>query len=131
MSFAHQSPLYKSKGMSAFTLTTVKNDLIPIMMKLDQNMAGMKLTLAMMAIAELMVETARVMAPIRTGYLRSTIEAKIREKFQIDFGASAHYAGFVEYGTSKMRGWPFIRPAIEAYQPFLMKNIIDTIFDGM
>lgn len=56
---------------------------------------------------------ARRRAPVRTGYLRSSI---VNEK--VDYGhhrvtVGAHYGAFVEYGTRHMAPRPYFRPAVE------------------
>jgi HK97 gp10 family phage protein len=52
-------------------------------------------------------EIARILVPVRTGYLRSKIEAT-----RTLLKAEAHYASYVERGTEKMAAQPFIEPAI-------------------
>jgi hypothetical protein len=69
-------------------------------------------------IAQGMEDTARRLVPVDTGHLRDSIyhQVDLREA-QITLGASADYAGYVEYGHHSVAGtWvppqPFIRPAI-------------------
>lgn len=64
------------------------------------------------AAARVEVEAKRI-APWRTGALcRSILSKKIGEA-EYTVGASVHYAGYVEYGTSRMREQPYMRPATE------------------
>ncbi len=56
--------------------------------------------------------------PVRTGYLRSTIYAKIQE-WVAEIGADASYAFFVELGTKYMQAHPYLYPAIQEYLPQL------------
>jgi HK97 gp10 family phage protein len=56
--------------------------------------------------------------PVRTGYLRSTIYAKIQE-WVAEIGADATYALFVELGTKYMQAHPYLYPAIKKYLPQL------------
>jgi HK97 gp10 family phage protein len=56
--------------------------------------------------------------PIRTGYLRSTIYAKVQE-WVVEIGADATYALFVELGTKYMQAQPYLYPAIQEYLPQL------------
>jgi hypothetical protein len=58
------------------------------------------------------------LVPVRTGYLRSTIYAKIQE-WVAEIGADATYALFVELGTKYMQSHAFLYPAIQAYLPQL------------
>ncbi|MBS7646145.1 HK97 gp10 family phage protein [Candidatus Bathyarchaeota archaeon] len=59
--------------------------------------------------------TAKQLVPIRTGYLWSTIFHRI-EGLTARVGAAAHYAAYVEFGTSRMAARPYLRPALEAHR---------------
>jgi HK97 gp10 family phage protein len=61
-----------------------------------------------------------------TGYLRSTIYAKIRE-WVAEIGADATYAFFVELGTKYMQAQPYLYPAIQQYLPELESVIVQAI----
>jgi HK97 gp10 family phage protein len=65
-------------------------------------------------------------APMVTGYLRSTICAKIRE-WVAEIGADAAYALFVELGTKYMQAQPYLYPAIQQYLPGLESVIVSAI----
>jgi HK97 gp10 family phage protein len=65
-------------------------------------------------------------APMVTGYLRSTIYAKIKD-WVVDLGADAAYALFVELGTRYMRAQPYLFPAIQQYLPTLEAVIVSAI----
>lgn len=65
-------------------------------------------------------------APMVTGYLRSTIYAKIRE-WVAEIGADATYALFVELGTKYMQAQPYLYPAIQQYLPELETVIVSAI----
>jgi len=67
--------------------------------------------------ADVKAEAMRLV-PVRTGYLRSTIYAKIQE-WVAEIGADATYALFVELGTKYMQAHPYLYPAIEKYLPQL------------
>ena len=67
--------------------------------------------------ADVKTESMRLV-PVRTGYLRSTIYAKIQE-WVAEIGADATYALFVELGTKYMQAHPYLYPAIQAYLPQL------------
>lgn len=69
---------------------------------------------------------ARRIVPVRTGYLRSTIYAKIQE-WVAQIGAEATYAMFVEFGTRYMRARPYLAPAIQRYLPQLEAIISEAI----
>jgi HK97 gp10 family phage protein len=67
--------------------------------------------------ADVKAEAMRLV-PVRTGYLRSTIYAKIQE-WVAEIGAEATYALFVEFGTKYMQAHPYLYPALQAYLPQL------------
>jgi HK97 gp10 family phage protein len=65
-------------------------------------------------------------APMVTGYLRSTIHAKVKE-WVVDLGVDAAYALFVELGTKYMQAQPYLYPAIQQYLPELETVIVSAI----
>lgn len=69
---------------------------------------------------------AERLVPVRTGYLKSTIYATVKE-WVVDVGAQATYALFVENGTRYMKDQPFIYPAVYAYFPELEQIILAAI----
>ncbi len=69
---------------------------------------------------------ASQIVPVRTGYLRSTIYARISE-WVVEIGAEATYAMFVELGTRYMQARPFLHPAIQEYLPQLEQVICEAI----
>ena len=70
--------------------------------------------------------SARKLVPVRTGYLQSTIYAKISE-WVAEIGADAAYALFVELGTKYMQAQPYLYPAIQEYLPQLESIITSAI----
>ena len=57
---------------------------------------------------------ARARAPVRTGYMQSTVYVKYdTDGLGFELGATADYTAFVEYGTVHMSPQPFIVPAFE------------------
>jgi HK97 gp10 family phage protein len=71
-------------------------------------------------------DAARAKVPVRTGYLRSSIYAKISE-WVAEVGAEATYALFVELGTRRMRARPYLVPALEEHLAELEINIVGAI----
>lgn len=58
---------------------------------------------------------AREMCPVDTGRLRSSIQHKPgqdRNGFYVEVGTNVDYAAFVEFGTSRQRAQPYLRPAL-------------------
>ncbi len=65
-------------------------------------------------------------APVRTGYLQSTVFAMVKD-WVAQVGATAVYSYFVEFGTRYMRAHPFLYPAVQEFLPELETNIIGAI----
>ncbi|MCW4003728.1 MAG: HK97 gp10 family phage protein [Candidatus Bathyarchaeota archaeon] len=65
-------------------------------------------------------------APMVTGYLRSTIYARVKD-WVAEIGADAAYALFVELGTRYMRAQPYLYPAIQLYLPELETVTVSAI----
>lgn len=60
-----------------------------------------------------MVETgAKRRAPVRTGFLRSSIRAQEANEREVRVVAGAEYAKFVEFGTSRQAPRPYLRPTL-------------------
>ena len=58
------------------------------------------------------LRVANQLVPVDTGYLRSTIDAgELYDGFWCE--ATADYAQYVEYGTSRMDAQPYFEPALE------------------
>lgn len=65
---------------------------------------------------------ARTRAPVDTGFLRSSIRMRNaksgqRNTVSVEVTASAHYAVYVEYGTSRMGPQPYMAPAADRVMP--------------
>lgn len=69
---------------------------------------------------------AKQLVPVRTGRLRQSIYAEVRE-WVVRIGADATYAMFVEFGTRYMRARPYLYPAIQAYLSQLESIIREAI----
>lgn len=69
---------------------------------------------------------AKQLVPVRSGHLRSSIYAKIRE-WVAEVGAEATYALFVEFGTRYIRARPYLYPAIKDHLPRLEQIICDAL----
>ncbi|MEM4700669.1 MAG: HK97 gp10 family phage protein [Candidatus Bathyarchaeia archaeon] len=69
---------------------------------------------------------AKQLVPVRTGYLRSTIYARVQEWVAV-VGADAPYALYVEFGTRYMQARPYLYPAIERHLPRLENIIVEAL----
>lgn len=66
---------------------------------------------------------AKTRAPVRTGFLRSSIAVQQESPLSVVVGATANYSRFVEEGTSRMAARPYMRPAVEREIPVLKAAI--------
>lgn len=71
---------------------------------------------------EKIANTASSLCPVKTGYLRSTIYARI-EDWILKVGATAHYAFYVELGTRFMKARRFLSRAVELRMYSLVKAV--------
>ena len=55
---------------------------------------------------------AKSVVPVRTGTLQRSIYSAKQEFLKWVLGTRVYYGLFVEYGTSKMRARPFLRPGM-------------------
>jgi HK97 gp10 family phage protein len=76
--------------------------------------------------AETVKTEATRQAPVRTGYLRSTIYARTIQ-WQTEVGADAAYAASVEFGTSCKQAKPFIQPALQQHLPNLERVLLEAL----
>lgn len=75
-----------------------------------------------------MEDLARSIVPVDTGFLQSTIYHRVDPAaLTLEFGATADYALFVEFGTRRMAAEPYIRPAFDANQ----QKFIDALTLGV
>ena len=66
------------------------------------------------------------LAPVRTGYLRSTVYARTQE-WNAEIGVEANYAGSVEFGTRYAQAKPFLNPAVQANAPELERLFLQAL----
>jgi hypothetical protein len=71
---------------------------------------------AMKIVADRILETANVLVPVRTGFLRSTLGYRQDTPLQVTFYATAPYAPFVEFGTRRMSARLFLTNSILQHQ---------------
>lgn len=74
-------------------------------------------------------QTARRLAPVRTGRLRASIIGRRQSILGYTLEASAPYAGYVEFGTRYTRARPFMRPGAEAVRSYLRRAVRGRLAD--
>jgi len=76
---------------------------------------------------EVIVSDAKQIVPVRTGRLRDSIRYWRKHMFDYDVGSEVPYAGFVEFGTTRMRAQPYMRPAIQQNAPGILKAMKEEV----
>ena len=76
--------------------------------------------------AETVKTEAARLAPVRTGYLRSTVFARLQQ-WQAEVGAEASYAASVELGTRYANAQPFLQPALQKHLPELERFLLEAL----
>jgi HK97 gp10 family phage protein len=74
--------------------------------------------------ADLMREEAQAIVPVRTGRLQRSVKVVRIESCFYLVGSDVEYAGFVEFGTSRMRAQPFLRPAWDRAHPRALDSVV-------
>lgn len=64
--------------------------------------------------AERIVNRAKILVPVDTGYLKSTIRVLPVNDLNAAVIVNAPYAALVEYGTRRQAAQPFLTPAIQS-----------------
>jgi HK97 gp10 family phage protein len=67
---------------------------------------------------------------VRTGYLQSTIYYRV-SGMVLEFGATADYASYNEFGTWRMAPQPFIRPALDASSQKILEAILTGCYNAL
>ncbi len=108
-------------------------DKLPLLReKLIQLDEGMKRNVqeAMLFEADAMKNIARARCPVRTGRLRDSIYAKVRDSI-LQLGATAPYAIYQELGTRYIRPREFLKNAVSLRMPSLINRINHAIDESI
>lgn len=76
---------------------------------------------------------AKSLAPVDTGKLRDSIDARPDGSMAWVVGPHTDYAAYVEYGTSRMAAQPYLTPATERQRSrFIgdMEQIVERVANG-
>ena len=66
---------------------------------------------------------AKAVVPVDTGFLKNSIQAKQISPLLWEVTVGASYGAFVEFGTVKMAGRPYLTPQIERMRPVFTEVI--------
>ena len=88
---------------------------------------------AMRTVADRVMETANVLVPVRTGFLKSTLGYRQDTPLQLTFYATAPYAPWVEFGTRRVAPRLFLTRSIQQHQeefPTQVQNMLQQLKDN-
>src|SRR5438128_2861654 len=77
------------------------------------------------------VDMAQTLARVRTGAWRASIYGEVEDVTGIVVGATVSYAGYQEYGTSKMPAYSFLGAAIDEYEPAIQEELDQMIAEHL
>ena len=77
---------------------------------------------AEMRVAKLALKTARDLVPVDTGETRDEMRV-VRRRNGVAVESSTVASVFQEFGTSRMAPNPFIRPAVDRWEPRLVAEV--------
>ena len=81
--------------------------------------AGKKIQKLLESKADELVEEMQAVVPVRSGRLRNSIRKNVSPGRVVVGPVDVEYAAYVEYGTSKMKAQPYVRPSLD--------KILDTL----
>jgi len=73
------------------------------------------------------VRNAKLRVPVDTGRLKWSIRHMLGKRSTHTIEAGADHASYVEYGTSKMKAQPYLRPAINVYLPKVRSKLANIL----
>jgi hypothetical protein len=82
---------------------------------------------AMRVVAERVLETSEILVPVRTGFLKSTLGYRQDTNLQVTFYATAPYAAYVEYGTSRISARLFLTRAIQQHEAEFPQEVLSAL----
>ncbi len=76
-----------------------------------------------------MVSYAQRIVPVRTGFLRSSINYEV-SGLTLWLRADARYAVYVEFGTRRMAARPYVRPTIDYYRSVIAAKLQQAVLNS-
>jgi len=102
---------------------------------------GKALAEALDKISEKIRDDAKGFAPVDTGALRKSIRTEKKGKLQVSIiaggggvinpktGREVDYAGYVEFGTSRMSPQPYMQPALEKNRDEILRIVKEKVLE--
>jgi hypothetical protein len=85
---------------------------------------------AIETVANRIIDTARILVPVRTGFLLSTLGSEVLARWAFTLYARAPYAGYVEWGTFRMYARLYMTRAIEQHQGELPQEMANAVIQS-
>ena len=82
---------------------------------------------ALRVVADRVLETSEILVPVRTGFLKSTLGYRQNSNFQVTFYATAPYASYVEYGTSRIPARLFLTRSIQQHEAEFSSQVLSEL----
>lgn len=83
----------------------------------------MKVSNAVRATALQVEAQAKLIVPVDTGFLKSSIQTEMTGNLTAQITPHAEYAAYVEFGTKNMAAQPYLIPAMEKAKDYFEKWI--------
>ena len=126
-----------------FNLIADINELDRMLEQLPKKLRNKGARKATREAAKIVLEDARRLVPVDTGQLESSLKVRARKRSRRNKGTVGHsvttseglfkgeefYGGFIELGTSKFEGDPFLRPAIWGNQQRIRMKFVQILRD--
>ncbi len=111
----------------SYTKVEGLNEVLTFLSNMDSE-ASFALDGSLGVLAAMIERRAKQLVHVKTGTLqRSIFSQRIKAGVYV-VGSKVFYAGYVEYGTSRARAYPYLRPAWEENAPKAEKIILDFLF---
>jgi HK97 gp10 family phage protein len=101
-------------------LNTLFKNLVPAMQKSFSDITNQY--------ANTILQEMRSIVPVKTGYLKSTIGSSNAAN-ALQLFVTASYAGYINYGTRRMRARPFFTGPVERQAPNMIKALNQAFAD--
>ncbi len=70
---------------------------------------------------------AKVAVPVKTGFLKNSIEARQVSPFSWRVRVAANYGIYVEFGTKRMAARPYFTPAVDMMRPIFAEVVRQSV----
>ncbi len=82
---------------------------------------------ALKAVADRVLDTSSILVPVRTGFLKSTLGYRQDSNFQVTFYATALYAPYIEWGTSRISARLFLTRSIQQHEGEFPQEVLSAL----